>query len=109
MQGSTRIASAAVAAALMVGVAGPAPSAHAATTAHAKHAAVAQVKSAKEAKTAKAAAKDKRLVRQGSAPLDTALGKSAASVRASKVGTKRKAPVLANVAADRAGPASLAQ
>jgi hypothetical protein len=110
MQGSTRIASTAFAAALMVGVAGPAASAHAAP--NAKHAAVAQVKAAKtakEAKSAKAAAKDKRLVLKDIAHLDTTLGKFAASVRVSKVGAERKAAVLANVAADRAALASLAQ
>jgi hypothetical protein len=106
MQRSARIASAAVAAALTMGVAGPAASAHAASPAHAQHAKVAHVKAPK---IAKAAAKDKRLVIKDITHVDTMLGKFATSVRASKTNGEHRAAVLANVAADRAALADLAQ
>lgn len=108
MQRSARIASAAVAAALMMGVAGPAATAQAASPAHPKHAKVAQVKT-KATKATKAAAKDKRLVLRDIAHVDALLGKFAASVRASKIGADHRAALLANVAADRAALAELSQ
>lgn len=113
MQRSARIASAAVAAALMMGVAGPAATAQAVSPAHTKHAKVAPAKNTKATKTskaAKAAAKDKRLVLKDIAHVDTMLGKFATSVRASKAAmAEHQTAVLGNVAADRAALADLSQ
>jgi hypothetical protein len=116
MQHSARIASAAVAAALMMGVAGPVASAQAVSPAHTKHAKVAPVKhtkatkATKTPKAAKAAAKDKRLVLKDIAHVDTMLGKVATSVRASKAAmAEHQAAVLGNIAADRAALADLSQ